>query len=878
MRVSILAVLISLLPLISQGQEGIITLPLQDKPLPGKDYFLPYKEIKRRRVGLALSGGGARGIAQIGVLKVFEREGIPIDCIVGSSIGSIVGGLYAAGYSADQILQIAQGIDWDEILIDRPRRIDLFLAQKEERDRYLFQIRFHGFKPHVPSALTPGQKLSSILTDLTMRASHWTSSDFDSLKIPFRAVATDLISGRKIVIGEGDLVEAMLASCSVPLLFSPVERDSMLLVDGGLVDNIPVDVTREQGVDIVIAVDTSSKLRKREELSAPWEVADQVAGIMQRERNKAQGAKADILLRPDLNDRLPTDFRNLEEVFQAGIREAEAKVEDIKRLIFSHREDDLDQNRVILPTSVQIKGTHLPQVFAKIRVRPGQPCCIRKVLSDLEGIYRTGFFSDVKAIIEDKGDATILTYLLKENPILKRIKIQGNTILPDSSILNCMKTKIGDVINHHQSQQDLRAIIDLYRQKGYSLAHIKEVDFDYSKGMLTITIDEGRISEIKIEGNRKTRDYVILREFPLRAGDVFNFFLAKEGITNIYSTGLFDRAQLIVSWRSPSPSLTIKLAEKESTLLKVSARYDLERGARGFLEFSDENLLGSGNKMTFHTQYGKRDQVFALQFRADRLFKTYLTYNLSLYHRKSRHFTFYKGREVGEYGEARKGIILSVGEQVKKFGTLSLEGRMERVQLKGIYGLGYPTEVTHLRSLRFKSIVDTQDQIPFPTRGKYYLFYYEISGKYIGSEVSFFKILSSLEFFYTFGKYHTWHPKFLWGTSDLTTPFYEQFRIGGDHSFFGLREEELVGRRVILGSLEYRFHLPIKIALPSYLSIRYDLGGIWKNSMAKINPRDFHSGWGVSLSFATPLGPLFLSYGQTDTGQGRFYLSAGCRF
>ena len=868
----------SFLPLISQGEESIITLPLQDKPLRRNDYFLPYKEIKRRRVGLALSGGGARGIAQIGVLKVFEREGIPIDCIVGSSIGSIVGGLYAAGYSADQILQIAQGINWDEILIDRPRRIDLFLAQKEERDRYLFQIRFHGFKPHIPSALTPGQKLSSILTDLTMRASHWTSSDFDSLKIPFRAVATDLISGRKVIIGEGDLVEAMLASCSVPLLFSPVERDSMLLVDGGLVDNIPVDVTREQGVDIVIAVDTSSRLRKREELSAPWKVADQVAGIMQRERNKAQRAKADVLLRPDLDDRLPTDFSNLEEVFQAGVREAETKIKDIKKLIFSCQKDNPDQDKIIFPTSIEVKGSRLPQIFDKIRVRPDQPCRISDILSDLEGLYRTGFFSDVKAIIQDKGDTISLTYLLKENPVLKGIKIQGNSVLPDSLILKCIKTKIGEIINHHRSKQDLQAIIDLYRQRGYSLAHIKKVDFDHSKGMLTITIDEGRISEIKIEGNKRTRSYVILREFPLRSGDVFNFFLAKEGITNIYSTGLFDRAQLIVSWRSPSPSLTIKLAEKKFTLLKVSARYDLERGARGFLELSDENLLGSGNKMTFHAQYGKRDRVFALRFRADRLFKTYLTYNLNLYHRKSRHYTFYKGKEAGEYREERTGVILSVGEQVKRFGTLSLEGRMERVQLEGIYGLGYPTEVTHLRSLCFKSIVDTQDRVPFPTYGKYYLFYYEISGRYIGSEVSFFKILSSLEFFYTFGKYHTWHPKFLWGTSDLTTPFYEQFRIGGDHSFFGMREGELVGRRVILGSLEYRFHPPIKAIFPLYLSIRYDLGGVWKNSMAKINYRDFLSGWGISLSFATPLGPLSLSYGQTDTGQERFYLSAGCRF
>ena len=156
--------------------------------------------MKRPKIGLALSGGGARGFAQIGVLQVLEENNIPIDAIVGTSIGSIVGGLYSAGYSPDQIENITENIDWTSIMVDTPPRTNLFVAQKQERGRAILQIRFKGTKIELPRAITPGQKLSSILTNLTLRADFQTSLNFDQLKIPFRALACDLITGRKVLL------------------------------------------------------------------------------------------------------------------------------------------------------------------------------------------------------------------------------------------------------------------------------------------------------------------------------------------------------------------------------------------------------------------------------------------------------------------------------------------------------------------------------------------------------------------------------------------------------------------------------------------------------------------------------------------------------
>ena len=264
--------------------------------------FIPYKQLQRPKIGLALSGGGARGFAQIGILQVLEEHNIPIDFIVGTSIGSIIGGLYAAGYSPDQIVEITKIIDWANIMVDKPPRTNLFIAQKQESGKAILQLRFSGTTLSIPQAITPGQKLTSILNSLTLRAGFQTSSNFDQLKIPFRALACDLVTGHKVLLKDGNLAEAMRSSTAVPLLFEPVTRNNMMLVDGGLINNIPVDEVRELGADLVIALDTSSELNEKSNLKVPWKVADQVTSIMQAEKNKNQRVAADVLIQPELSD------------------------------------------------------------------------------------------------------------------------------------------------------------------------------------------------------------------------------------------------------------------------------------------------------------------------------------------------------------------------------------------------------------------------------------------------------------------------------------------------------------------------------------------------------------------------------------------------
>ncbi|MBN2088692.1 patatin-like phospholipase family protein, partial [candidate division KSB1 bacterium] len=247
--------------------------------------IIPHPEYGRPRIGLALSGGGARCIPQLGVIEVLKENKIPIDLIVGTSMGSVIGGLYAAGYETDEILQRLKNIDWQNIFFDRPTRQNLFLGQKQTQSRYILQLRFSSFKPYIPSGISPGQTISLILSDLVMQAPYGSYSNFNELKIPFRAVATDLISGNRVLLEKGNLADALCASLAFPLLFAPVVWDNMLLVDGGMINNIPVQEARELGMDIVIAVDGTSNLRNKNEILLPWEIVDQATTIMQREKN-----------------------------------------------------------------------------------------------------------------------------------------------------------------------------------------------------------------------------------------------------------------------------------------------------------------------------------------------------------------------------------------------------------------------------------------------------------------------------------------------------------------------------------------------------------------------------------------------------------------
>ena len=240
------------------------------------------KDPERPKIGLALGGGGAKGGAHVGVLKVLEELNIPVDYIAGTSIGGIVGGLYASGMTADELELAIANIDWNEALRDKPPRRDLSFRKKEENARYLLDLELGLGRGGVkwPSGFVSGQNLFFLLQSLTLNVADVT--DFHQLPIPFECVATDVGSGEMVVLDSGYLATALRATMAIPGAFAPVRIDDQLLVDGGLVNNLPVDVVREMGADIVIAVDLGEDLSAREVGASMIQIYQQTMRMLTR--------------------------------------------------------------------------------------------------------------------------------------------------------------------------------------------------------------------------------------------------------------------------------------------------------------------------------------------------------------------------------------------------------------------------------------------------------------------------------------------------------------------------------------------------------------------------------------------------------------------
>ena len=859
------------------GQQ-LLTVPLPLERVTAPFSLVPEKRTIRPRVGLALSGGGLRGICQLAVLQVLSENNIPIDYISGTSVGSLVGGLYAAGYAPDELWAIIRDLNLADLLRDTPSRSNQFLAIKQRQSRAIVQLRLEGGKFFLPEAITPGHNLTTTLTDLLLNAPLH-EVDFNRLRVPLKIIATDLISGKKIVLQRGNLIEAMRSSVAVPLLLLPVEYDDYLLVDGGLSDNLPVEETRAFGADIVLAVDCTANLRDREEMRAPWELADQVTTIMQQEHNRKQLEKADLVLSFRDYAAALNHSGEIVKMYQEAQRRTREIIPQLRAMLETKKAAMAPAavrayrcQKVAFISSLQLGFSEL------IPSRAGGSCTLAGIQSDLATLFDTGYFDQLEARIQLSGADTTLVYALTPYSRLNDILFYGNSAISDSLLKLPFASLLGRPLNRHMARTALEEVIRQYRRHGYSLAEYGQISFNEQTGVAHIHINEGRIADLHFEGNATTRRHVLEREFTLKRGDLFQLDQARSAVNNLYGTGLFDAVTLLPNPTPDGWELIIRLIEKKFTILRMGSRYDLERNGRFFIELADENLLGTSNDLTLHGQYGDRDHRLALQFNANRIFKSYLTNQVIIKREYARRYQYENFRGVGEYERRVSGAYVSLGTQIARLGVLSGFMRLEKINITGLSGAGYDPGDLVVNTFGITTVVDTRDRVPFPTTGKYNSFSYEVSaGQFPGAEVSYFKVQNQLTTYWTWRERSTFSPRLIWGTSDLTTPFSEQYKIGGESSFYGLRDEEWQGRNLIIGSLEYRYTLPWKNYLTIYLSTRYDFGAVWKNSI-EVKGSDFISGRGAALAVKTPVGPIAIACGRSSVGKTRLYFTAGYDF
>jgi NTE family protein len=382
----------------------------------------------RPRIGLVLSGGGARGMAHVGVIQVLEEMKIPIFCIAGTSMGAIVGGLYAAGMSPAEMEKFVTSMEWNEAFKDKPPPSQLTFRRKNDAADYLinFDLGYKNGGFTMPKGLLQGQNLNLILKSLLFHTEG--TDDFNKLNIPFRAVATDIESGDAVILEKGELVKAIRASMSIPALFAPVEIDGKFLVDGGVANNLPIDIARQMGADVVIVIDISTSLSRRDQLTSSVEITAQLTSIMVQRNTAAQIRTMrgeDILIRPDMGNIGSSDFFRAGEAVAIGRKKAEEMKLRLARLTAPEKDflaylqiqRKKDQEMPIIDTVEVDNKTSLPTdlIASHIDMKPGTKLDMAELKRNIDRVYGIDTFErvDFHLMKKDKSSGMVIEPLEK---------------------------------------------------------------------------------------------------------------------------------------------------------------------------------------------------------------------------------------------------------------------------------------------------------------------------------------------------------------------------------------------------------------------------------------------------------------------------------
>lgn len=385
--------------------------------------------VENIKIGLALSGGGSLGIAHIGVLQAFEEEGIPIDIIAGTSMGSIVGGLYASGYTSIDQRRIVQEIDWINIFNVKPQFEMELIGSRHGILEPILRLRFKLWEIYIPPGFNNGQSISNELFYYTSAANFSAESNFDNLSVPYRAIAVDTSTGKAVSLGKGELAQAIRASMAIPMIFHPTRFGDNLLIDGGVLNNLPTDVVSEMGADIIIASDVNGVPSFDEEPRTIAEVAEHTMEIAFYELVQKNIKLADILIEPDLHGHQVYDFSNLELLIEYGYEAAMTSMDDIKKIIpedVRNRASELNQLNLEELNQAIIKYVHITGltnvreavVNSDFPLKTDEIYNTKLALKGIEKIYATGLFENIWLELDnlDNNNVGINIHVIEKYP------------------------------------------------------------------------------------------------------------------------------------------------------------------------------------------------------------------------------------------------------------------------------------------------------------------------------------------------------------------------------------------------------------------------------------------------------------------------------
>ncbi len=829
---------------------------------------------------LVLSGGGLKGLAHIGVLQSLTEAGLVPYGIAAVSSGSLIGGLYAGGFTTDEILHRLRLLEPASLMLDKPERRSMLLARKQDLSRHIIELRLSDdLTPILPGAISPGQRLYQRLLELTSDLPYRFVSDWSELPTKILIQATDLCTGTGVVFKNGDMTPAIRSSMTVPLLFDPFVIDTLKLIDGGITSNIPVDLAREMLDGVVVAVDVSAELNRFKTPPQPWQIVDQVTTILERETNRKSRAEADILVIPNIINS-PEASEDYFQVIQAGRDAMDDLLQDLRELLES-QEDEKDQTsfyiKHVLVQDVPGYEYTVPESWTNVDVE------ILEIKRFLVELLNSGEVEHCWAEYIEESQSLLLK--IEQTPILNEVVFKGNLSIVDSLLHLSFSDQIGNRLNYDQIKVGVDNILRIYRSSGYAVAGIKSANLNRNSGILTLAIDEGNLCCVEFKGLKKVPLGAITREVPLKESEPVNSYAIQKATSALYNTGLFRNINPELVY-DPEGSgkwhVVFHVQEHISPPIRLGLAYQSQHRTRGFGELTWPGPFNYAGRLIFYTSVGEIDTEHRIAYKMEMGNELSVLHNFIFGYSRQYRYPYDQDHERlrGErFEESRWGGLIEVGAQAESWGLLAFTARMES------HDNYYETETEHyqLSAIGLKLGLDNLDRFPYPNEGIQLKSKFETSGKFIGSDVDFYKFTSSIETYYQLIPRYTVGMRFIGRTADRTTPRDERFRLGGIHEFPGLNLDEKEGIIQMTGGIDLRFDLLSRALSDTYIGIRSDIGGSWSDPAAQIVKDDWMRSVAVYIALDTVLGPIHLQWGHlfpsaTVRKQDIIFIQAGSTF
>ena len=776
-----------------------------------------FNDDDRPKIGLVLSGGGALGFAHIGMLQVIDSLNIPIDYIAGTSMGGIAGGLYALGYTGDDIEQLVQNIDWIDIFTDMPERKMQSYFQKKDDGKYQFSFGFSKGNITVPSGLIHGQKISMLLSNLTNKYEQ--IENFNNLKIPFRCVAVDLYTGNEVILKNGSISKALRSTMSIPSAFNPVEWGDSLLIDGGLLNNLPVDVVKDMGADIVIAVNVSLSTKSITNLNSALKILERTIAIPASNRSNENIKDVDLYVEPELSDYLNTDFgnRKIIKIIEKGKIAANKAIPKLIQICDKNgfKLENISSSKIRTIRNIYIGGNKnlsTEYINKLLNINSNDYLNIDTLEARISSIKLSEDLYSIDYELSEINDNQVDILLnIQENtkPTIYRVSVRGNKSIPFSFIYRFLGVAPTDTLD-----------IDLINK---------------------------RIDELYGMGYFETISYEIE---PVDDDSIHLIFIIKEATHSLLRLGFMydETSKFIGTLNLVSTKVFVPGLRFESTL-RFSGLFDLRAKLYYPFRLNDISVypyIRTYNKSFLIDIYGST------------------------------------GSKVARYNDRSASWGAGFGFLSSKNWATEIEYNSEYIDVNPNVALPdtiqFPSWKDELHKLQVSTTFDNRNDVIIPKKGTLLNITYEGSSELLNTDVLYNKYELNLEYYKTYRKRHTFRLFTQFGHSNDKLPIYKWFYYGGPNKLVGAEKNEFVHYRTSIFGIDYRFMITDKLYLKTIYNIAPNYGG----DFYPIELKTIY-GYGFGLKYVTYLGPLELifSRGTEITSESKaemksvFYLRFG---